>query len=164
MSECPTLSGRLCWSGRVEPDDIDENGHMNVRTYDRVLEEAGTDFFYAMGWTPDYPRLQRRGFFRLESHLRYESELFEGDPLAVTVWLAGRDARRFHFFLQLWQAETRRRAATMDTMMIHMDLKTRRPFALEDPVQCRAWDALEAEQAGCRPPQGIGRRVTMHRQ
>lgn len=162
--DLPASAGRICWTGRVEPADLDENGHMNVRAYDRVLEEAGTRFFYDMGWTPDYPAQEAKGFFRVEQHLRYQAELMQGAPLAVGVWVVATDLKRFHLFFQLWNTQTATRAATLEMMMLHMDLTTRRPVPMADDPRARGWLGLAAAHGSQPPPPGLGRRVSAARQ
>ncbi len=109
MPDLPPYAGEICWSGTVGPADIDENGHMNVRAYDRVLEDADMVFFLAMGWTEAYPRLARRGYFRVEKHLRYQQELLEGTPICVTarIWRFC-DLQRFQMFFQPVEHRDRR--------------------------------------------------------
>ena len=164
MPDLPPHAGELCWSGTVGPADIDENGHMNVRAFDRVLEDADMAFFLAMGWTEAYPRLARRGYFRVEKHLRYQQELLEGTPICVTAYLAFCDLRRFQMFFQLWNTQTAERSATMESMLLHVDLTTRRNTPLQDDAQAALWLAMQARQAEMPVPPGLGRRVTRERQ
>ena len=121
MPDLPPYAGEICWSGTVGPADIDENGHMNVRAYDRVLEEADTVFFHGLGWTPDYPHQTRRGFFRVEKHVRYQAELLLGTAICATARIIETDLKRFHLFFGLWNTETGARSATMETLALHMD-------------------------------------------
>ncbi|PVA05722.1 acyl-CoA thioesterase [Thalassorhabdomicrobium marinisediminis] len=160
----PDSAGLVCWTGQVGPGDIDENGHMNVRSYDRVLEEADMAFFYTMGWTPEYPQVERKGFFRVEKHVRYQSELLLDAPLVATAWLIATDLKRFQLFFQLWHAQTRARAATMETLLLHMDLTSRRPAAMPQGPMAQNWTALQDLQDGVPVPQGIGRKVSFHKQ
>lgn len=164
LPELPASAGRLCWSGRVGPEDIDENGHMNVRAYDRVLEEADMSFFYSMGWTPAYPKEERKGFFRVEKHVRYQAELLLNTPIVGTAWLVATDLKRFHMFFQLWNGQTGARAATMETMLLHMDLTTRRPAPMPKGPLATGWLDLAAAQRALPTPPGIGRRVKAERQ
>jgi acyl-CoA thioester hydrolase len=160
----PASAGTVCWSGHVGPADIDENGHMNVKSYDSIMEDADMAFFCDMGWSPDYPLNDQKGFFRVEKHIRYQAELLVDTPICVTAWLVETDFRRFHLFFQLWNMETRLRAATMETMLLHMDLTRRKPVQMADNAQARAWRALQAAQRVGDAPEGLGRRVSMRRQ
>ena len=157
-------AGILCWTGQVGPADLDENGHMNVRSYDRVLEEADMAFFYTMGWTPDYLQVEQKGFFRVEKHVRYRAELLLDAPLLATAWLIDADLRRFQLFFQLWNGHTKTRAATMETLLLHMDLTTRRPAAMQQGAQAQNWLSLQHDQAGTPPPPGTGRKVSFDKQ
>lgn len=162
--DLPASAGQLCWSGQVGPPDIDENGHMNVRAYDRVLEEADMAFFYEMGWTPDYPLVHQKGFFRVEKHVRYQSELLLDAHIVATAWLVDTDLKRFQLFFQLWDRRSKQRAATMETMLLHMDLKMRRPAPMKVGPLAQRWLDLRTRQKTCPTPSGLGRRVTFRRQ
>lgn len=137
---------------------------MNVRSYDRILEEADMAFFCVVGWTPDYPLRDRKGFFRVEKHVHYQAELLEGVQICVTAWLVATDFKRFHLFFQMWNMDTLGRAATMETMLLHMDLTDRKPALMRDDAQIRAWREVQTSQQERPVPEGCGRRVSMERQ
>ncbi|WP_323763997.1 acyl-CoA thioesterase [Marinovum sp.] len=149
----PVWAGGISWRGTVAPADTDENGHMNVGAYDRMLDATDTAFFLDLGWTPDYPRLDLRGFFRVEKHLRYLSELFEGTPLLGTARILRTDLKKFHLCFQLWNADTGIRSAMMETMVLHMDLEARRAAAMTPGTFARRVTAqAEADSRTPAPP------------
>ncbi len=159
----PASAGSVCWTGRVGPDDIDENGHMNVRAYDRVLEEADTVFFHGLGWTPDYPHQTRRGFFRVEKHVRYQAELLLGTAICATARIIETDLKRFHLFFGLWNTETGARSATMETLALHMDLDRRKAATMEPGPFAQVFLDLVQAQSGLPMPEGTGRNISTSR-
>ncbi|WP_010138703.1 thioesterase family protein [Oceanicola sp. S124] len=159
-AKLPDWAGTQSWSGRVGPEDIDENGHMNVLVYDRVLDEIDRAMFLQLGWTPAYPQVERRGFFRVEKHMRYESELMERTPLLGTGRILFTDLKRFHLFFQLWNATTGQRSAFMETMVLHMNLEARRVSKMESGPLAETLLAAQRAQADLPMPPGTRRRVS----
>lgn len=157
-------AGAVSHRGQVEPGWIDRNDHMNVRAYDAVFEAAETTFYEDLGITRDYALDQRKGFFRLEKHLRYQAELRLGTPILVTSYIVETDLRRVQLFHQLWNAQTGQRSATMDCIAIHIDLETRETGLMVRPDLVRAWQEMAHDHAALPVPNGIGRRVTTARQ
>ena len=54
-------------------------------------------------------------------HVRYLRELHAGDPVRVTFQLLDFDAKRLHYFEQLFHAEQGWLSATSENMALHVD-------------------------------------------
>jgi acyl-CoA thioesterase FadM len=54
---------------------LDENGHMNVRYYLHVFDDAGYPFVAQFGLTPQYHQQHNTGGFDLEHHIHYPADL-----------------------------------------------------------------------------------------
>jgi carnitine 3-dehydrogenase len=69
-----------------------------------------------------------RSYFTAESHVAYLSEVRIGTRLTVTTQALAGDGRKLHLFHRLWaeDGEAPRLAATVETMLLHVDLATRR--------------------------------------
>jgi acyl-CoA thioester hydrolase len=67
--------------------------------------------------------------FTLESHVTYQRELHEGDPLDFTFRLLDFDAKRIHYFMTMLHARERWLAATSESISICIDMTTRRSAA-----------------------------------
>ncbi|WP_112320595.1 thioesterase family protein [Oceanibium sediminis] len=156
----PAPPGAPVWSGIVRPAWIDRNGHMNVTAYDAVFQEAEQAFFQTLGVERSYAEQDRRGFFRLEKHLRYQAECLAGQLLEVTVRLLWTDFKRFHLFYELWQPEAGRRAATCELMWMHMDLTARRGLKLAEGPLRDAFAAYHAREETLPPVDGASRAIS----
>ena len=90
----------------VEPGWIDYNGHLNMAYYNVLFDRAVDEVFELLGCGADY---LKKGFstFTAEVHVRYLRELHAGDPVCVTFQLLDYDAKRMHYFEQLFHAEPR---------------------------------------------------------
>ena len=71
--------------------------------FDRAVDEA----FELLGCGLDYVKNRKHSCFTAEVHVRYLRELHAGDPVRVTFQLLDYDAKRMHYFEQLFHAERR---------------------------------------------------------
>jgi acyl-CoA thioester hydrolase len=83
----------------VPPEWQDLNGHVNVRHYLDLYNIAGEAVFDQMGVSEDYFLKERRGFFDLEHHMWYLSELHVGDRVSVHTRYVARTAKRYQGLL-----------------------------------------------------------------
>jgi acyl-CoA thioester hydrolase len=139
----------------VRPAWIDYNGHMNVAYYLMVFDHATDVFLEAVGLDTAHREATGGSIFTVESHITYEREVSEGDPLRVTTQLLAFDAKRLHIFHRMFHAEQDWLAATSEWLNLYVDLNTRRVGTFPDALQQRlsamqtAHDALGwPEQAG----------------
>jgi len=112
--------------GRVLPEWIDVNGHMNVAYYIMAFDLGVDALWNRFGITSEYVAKSHGSTFAVENHVTYQQELVEGDPYVVTSQILGYDDKRIHQFQRLYHAEKFYLAATGEWMNLHVDLKTRR--------------------------------------
>ena len=89
----------------VEPGWIDYNGHLNMAYYNVLFDRAVDEAFGLLGIGPDYVKARRHSCFTAEIHVRYLRELHAGDPVRVTFQLLDYDAKRIHYFEQLFSRD-----------------------------------------------------------
>ena len=89
----------LIYQTTIPPEYRDENGHMNVRWYMTIFDEAGYPFVAMLGITPEFHQQHGTGGFDLEHHLHYLNEVHVGDNIAVYVRVLGRSAKRIHYMM-----------------------------------------------------------------
>jgi acyl-CoA thioester hydrolase len=144
----------------VLPEWIDANGHMNLAYY-VVLFDHATDLLYdALDIGQAYRGATGNSTFTAETHTLYEREVRVGERVRVVPHLLGADAKRLHYFHEMFHAEQGHRVAAQELMALHMDMRVRRTtaFAPELLEQLRA--AVRAGSA--QPlPEGVGRRIAM---
>ncbi|MGI9275688.1 MAG: thioesterase family protein [Endozoicomonas sp.] len=114
----------------VPPDWIDVNGHMNATHYGLVVYDAHAGFSEEIGLGEKYVKSAGSGKAVLESHMIYEREVSEGDKLEVRSWLLAVDAKRLHFFHEVFNLSKGFRAAASEQVDIHIDLKLRKSSAI----------------------------------
>jgi acyl-CoA thioester hydrolase len=111
----------------VRPEWIDGNGHMNVGYYNVAFDQALDRVCELVDLSWNY--VERTGFstFVLETHVTYQREVTQGDPLRFTFQLLDYDEKKFHYFLRMFHAREDFLSATSEQICIHVDLRTRRP-------------------------------------
>src|SRR5271169_5537701 len=90
---------------RVEPGWIDYNGHLNMAYYNVLFDRAVDEVYELLGLGLDYLKAQAHSPFTAEVHVRYLRELNANDPVRVTFQLLDFDAKRLHYFEQLYHAD-----------------------------------------------------------
>jgi acyl-CoA thioester hydrolase len=141
----------------VDPAYIDVNGHMNVRHYltygatgaDVVCRDVGLDDAY---------RAERRmGVFTAEHHIRYFSEMHEGDPFSVHTMFLERGARSGHMMSFILDRRLELLSCTIEILLVHVDMDTRRAVPFPDDIAAGfdRWVAAAAEVAWPVPVSGV---------
>jgi carnitine 3-dehydrogenase len=133
----------------------DYNGHMNETHYLEAASQATDRFMEMIGADADYVA-DGSSYFTVESHIRHLDEVKAGERLTVTTQLLACTGRKLHLFHRL--SAGGRKAATVETLLIHVDLGTRRSSDPSDAVRS-ALDGFAAAQAGLPRPEGAGRFV-----
>jgi acyl-CoA thioester hydrolase len=147
--------------GRVGPETIDYNGHMNVVHY-RAAFDAGTDGLFAhLGLGPEeYNARTGATLMVVEEHTRYHAELAEGARYRVVARLVGHSAKALHYLLAMEDTDRGVLAATHEELALHVDLAARRSSPLPAGALARI-EALEAAHARLPPPPDLGRVIAL---
>jgi acyl-CoA thioester hydrolase len=135
----------------------DSNGHMNVRYYMAIFDEAGYPMIEEFGLTPEYLESRGEGGFDLEHHLNYLNEVRVGDDVSVYVRIVGFTPKRTHY-LMLMVNETRGNvASTFECINSYADLKIRKtaPYPLEVAERIQAFLAQHQALAWDAPVCGV---------
>lgn len=137
----------------VPPEWIDYNGHMNLAWYLRAFDLATDAFYDFIGIGAEYVRERRNSLFAMETHITFQSELYEGDGLRVETRLLGVDAKRVHHFHRMIGAKDGGLAATCEWMGLHVSLDERRTRPIPDDLATRLAAMLEAHAGLPDPPE-----------
>jgi acyl-CoA thioester hydrolase len=135
---------------------IDYNRHMNVGYYVVVFDYATDAWLDFIGLTSDYREKNRITTFTLEEHTTFLRELRAGAPLRFTTRLIGHDAKRIHYFHEMYHADEGFLASTNELMSLHVSQETRRSAPMAAAIQ----DKLAAIKAAHDPlplPPQLGR-------
>ncbi len=133
----------------------DYNGHMNEAHYLEIGAQATDNFMAMIGAGPDYIA-SGKSYFTVENHLCYHDEVKAGDTLSVTTQVVAGKGKKMHLFHRICRGEVV--AATMETLLLHVDLGSRRACAPEAAVET-ALAAWAEHHAGLDAPVELGRNV-----
>lgn len=142
-------------SAVVRPEWIDYNGHMNVGYYHVVFDLAAEAFFEFLGFTADFRRAHGVTTFALESHLNFLREVKAGDALRFEARLLDHDAKRVHFYQEMFHADEGHLAASCESLSTCVSEATRRTAPIPAPLVERL-AGIQAAHAALERPWQIG--------
>ncbi|MEM7269355.1 MAG: thioesterase family protein [Pseudomonadota bacterium] len=147
----------------VQSDWIDYNGHMNVAYYtlafDKAFDEVLEDY---IGIGESFVARAHLGPMSLQSQYFYVGELMEGEQFYVDAYLLDCDAKRMHFFGEMYALKDGRRAAAFESMSLNVDLEARKSAPYPEFAQARL-EALRAAQADLPRPAEVGQTIGIRR-
>lgn len=145
---------------RVASEWIDYNGHMNVAYYFLAFDKATDAFFDHLGIGRAYKDSGNHSTFTLEGHITYDRELLEGDPIRFKTYLLGVDAKRLHYFHEMYHAEQGYLAATTELVTVHVDMRARRSAPFPEDLLARL-QAVREVHAKVPVPEKVGRVISL---
>src|SRR5215207_879889 len=138
------VDGLFVGEGRVRPEHIDYNRHMNVVHYRAAFDLSTDGLFAHLGLGPDQYNVRTGATLMVvEEHTRYHAELAEGERYRIVARMVGHSAKKLHYLLAMENLDRGVLAAT------HVPADA-----------LAAVEALEAAQAGLPPPPDVGRVIT----
>jgi acyl-CoA thioester hydrolase len=118
-----------------------------------VLDFATDAWFNFIGLTREHRQRHNITTFSLEAHITYQREVAEGDPLRFTTRLLDFDAKRIHYFHEMYHAGQGYLAATNELMSLHVSRETRRAAPLAPEIQQRLAQIKQVHDGLPLPPQ-----------
>ena len=122
----------------------DMMGHMNIRWYMELYDEAGIPLFELIGLTEQHYRENGAGGFDLEHHVHYLNEVHIGDEVVVRGRLLDRSAKRLHYMLFMVNETRHLLASTFECVNSYADLKVRRTAPYPETIAAQI-DAMLAD-------------------
>jgi len=147
---------------RVEPAWIDHNGHLNMAYYNMLFDRAVDEVLELLGCGEDYVKSRRQSWFTAEVHVHYLRELRADEPVRVTFQLLDYDAKRMHFFEQLFHAADGWVSATSENMALHVDMGAGKTAAFRSDIAA-GLGRMKAAHAKLPVPEAAGRHIAMSR-
>lgn len=118
----------------VEPAFIDVNGHMNIRHYLDCGATSADLLIRRVGIDDEYRSQRRLGVFTAEHHLRYATEMHEGDAFSGHTVVVDRSARAAHLLSVVLDRSHGVVSCTVEIVLVHVDMDIRRPARFPDDV------------------------------
>ncbi len=141
----------------VSPEWVDHNGHMGIRSYSTVFDQAVRRFYNHIGITRQAIAASGGTIFALQECNWFRREVMLGDPLRVTSQLIDVDHSKVVTFHTLHQTRDDYIAAYNEIIEIHIDRETRKPSPFPPEIAERLAATLRDHAALERPaPSGRG--------
>jgi len=139
--------------GKIRRDWIDYNGHMNVAYFVLVFDNATDALLDFIGMDENYRRETGFTTYVLETHVTYDRELKQNDPVRVETQLLDFDAKRLHYFSQMYHDDEDFLAATTEIMLMHVDSRGPKAVSMPGRVLERVGAVMAAHGKLPRPAQ-----------
>ena len=148
--------GPACLRKTIPEAYRDENGHMNVRWYAVIFDEAGDDLHARLGLTPEFHRANGTGTMDLENHFNYLHEVVPGDCVAVYMRLVAYSAKRVHYLMFMVNETRGKLAAIFECVNGFADLKVRKTATYPPEIAGKIQAGVSAGAALDWPPPVCG--------
>ena len=134
---------------------------MHDARYIDVFHAGVSELFDTVGLGPDY-WTSGYGLFNLGMNLDYFRELFDGDPLRVTVNLLDFNHKLMHVYLELYHEDSGALCASNERLLIHVNLSTRKSAPFPQAIAARL-DEVRRSCAEHPRPRNLGRTLAIRR-
>ena len=111
---------------RVQPEWIDEFGHVNVSHYITICDQANWAFWNLMNAPVEMADRNGHEYAILENHVNYLNELTLDEPIHVTTQLLSHDDKRLILFHRVIRDADGALAATNEAKFLGFNLNERR--------------------------------------
>ena len=130
----------------------DENGHMNMRWYFAIFDDAGDALHDQIGLTREYHSRHRTGTFDLEHHMHFLSEVNPGEDVAVYMRFVVRSAKRLHYLMFMVNVTRGKLSAIFECMNAFADLQVRKTAPFPDEIARKIDEILARHEKLNWPP------------
>ncbi len=110
----------------IPEDYLDEMGHMNVRWYLGIFDDAAVHLFRQLGMTAKYFKANQTGAFALQQFIYYWREVRLDETVSIYSRILGRSAKRIHMMYFMVNETNQTLACTLEGLGSHADLNIRR--------------------------------------
>ena len=147
----------------VRDEHVDYNGHMGIRSYTRLFDEAVGPFYDFLGLSREAVAAHGATIFALQDTAWYRREVMLGDPLLVTAQLIDHDHNKLVSFFEMRQTREDYVAACFELIELWIDRGTRRAGRFPPAVARRLGEVRAAHDRLGRPALA-GQGVAIRRQ
>lgn len=110
----------------IPPEYLDEMGHMNIRWYIALFDQAAWTTFRLIGADYDFMQAHQSGVFALKQFIQYFAEVRVGEKVSIYSRFLGRSDKRLHKIHFMVNDDKDVLASTIEVIATHIDMTTRR--------------------------------------
>jgi acyl-CoA thioester hydrolase len=141
---------------------IDYNGHMNDACYVIAFSQAVDGFMDCIDLNESFRAEHDVSIYTLQSMVTYLQEVSEGENIVIKGQLLESDAKKLRLFLTMHHATTHDELATMETLLLHMDMKHHKaaPFL---PHTLSLVEEIQTAHNKLETPKNAGKPISLKR-
>jgi len=135
-----------CYKGSALPWFCDVMGHMNIRHYMGMFDEASYQLlFEVFGWTGNPDNNGGQGWADVKHVIEYQAEVHSGDLLAIRGSITKVGNKSIGIRYEMRNLAKDEVAATLDCICVLLDLGSREAVGLSDEQRAQAGRYLDSE-------------------
>lgn len=124
--------------GVAHPWLCDSMGHLNVRHYVGMFDDANTHFLASLGWDPEGMRSTSHGWADVRGEIDYLAEVLAGTLVEIRSEVAAVGRKSLTVGSEMRGRASGELHARMRSVMVHFDLEARRAVPLPAEFRERA--------------------------
>ena len=110
------------WSGVVQPEWVDYNGHLRDAYYLLLFSYATDGLMGRLGLDEAGRKATGHSFFTIEAHINYVQEVKSDVAVEVRTQILGHDRKRLRVYHSLHRAGTQTLLAANEQMLVNVDM------------------------------------------
>ncbi len=146
----------------VLPDWIDYNGHMNDAYYVVAFSKAIDAFMLHIGLDETFRAEQKVSIYTLQSMVTYLQEVSEAEPIVIKGQLLESDTKKLRLFMTMFHGESHDELATMETLLLHMDMQAHRAAPFLPQTQSLV-ESIQSAHNLLETPANAGKAIAIRR-
>ena len=133
-----------CLNMEIPQEWADSNGHMNMRWYVAIFDDAGDHLHFRLGLSPEARKPYGAGTFDLEHHTHFLNEAMPGDRVAVYARMTGSSPKRIHYLMFMVNETRNKLAAIFECVNGLVDLTARKTMPYPPEIAATIEAAVKA--------------------
>jgi acyl-CoA thioester hydrolase len=121
-----TLLEPVCLRMTIPDSCLDANGHMNVRWYIAIFDDAGDALHDRIGLTRGFHQQHSSGTMDLEHHTSFLSEVLPGEEISVYARMVAHSTKLAHYLMFMVNEKQGKLAAIFECVNAFVDLRARK--------------------------------------
>lgn len=126
-----------CFRGVIYPWDCDHLGHMNVKNYTGMFDQAAFHLQFALGLTPEALQQSRETAVDAQHTVRFIKEQLAGSLIVIEGALTNIGSKSFTCTYRMRNIETGDVAATTEIVSVYFSLENRSSMAIPEAIRAR---------------------------
>jgi acyl-CoA thioester hydrolase len=121
-----TLLEPVCLRMTIPNTYVDANGHMNMRWYIAIFDDAGDALHDRIGLTREFHQHNASGTMDLEHHTSFLSEVLPGEEIYVYARMVAHSTKLAHYLMFMVNEKQGKLAAIFECVNAFVDLRARK--------------------------------------